>query len=52
MWLNGRCKSRSALGWEWMIYKCYLGRSSEDPNKEEMLPIINLREAVIFRARM
>jgi hypothetical protein len=52
MWLKGRCEPRSALEREWMIYKCYLGRSSEDPNKEEMLPIINLREAVIFRARM
>jgi hypothetical protein len=35
-----------------MIGKCYLGKSSKDSNNEERLPIINLRGAVSFGARM
>jgi hypothetical protein len=52
MWLKGRYKSRSTLGWEWMICRCYLGKSSKDSNNEERLPLINLREAVSSSAKM
>jgi hypothetical protein len=52
MWPKGRYESRSTLGREWMICKCYLRKSNKDSNNEERLPLINLREAVSFRARM
>jgi hypothetical protein len=35
-----------------MICMCYLGKSSNDLNNEERLSLINLREAVSFRAMM
>jgi hypothetical protein len=52
MWLKGRHESRSTLGREWVICKRCLGKSSEDSNNGERLLIINLREAVSFRARI
>jgi hypothetical protein len=52
MWLKGRYESRSTLRQEWMICRCYLGKSSKNSNNEERFPLINLREAVSFRPRM
>jgi hypothetical protein len=52
VWLDDTREPRSTLDWEGPICKRSLGKSSEDLNNEERLLIINLREAMSFRARI
>jgi hypothetical protein len=52
VWLDDRREPQSTLDWEGTICMRSLGKSSEKLNNEEMLSIINLREAITFRARI
>jgi hypothetical protein len=42
VWLDDRREPMSTLDWEGTICKRSLGKSSEDSNNEERLPIINV----------